>query len=139
MWIGFERSQHKLGTMRIWRTMFGILVLVLLAVSAWICIPPFPAPAVLVNDPLSVLTAKLGPPIGYAPRLDPTSFHWVKNRRPAMWSLIIAFNFRGPVKGSDHPESVERCLLINSVAVWPLCEFVTRARVMVPKRSNDRG
>jgi hypothetical protein len=123
--------------MRIKRTIFAGISVVVLAISAWVSIPPFPSPAALLGDSLSNLTAKLGPPTGYAPSQDPTSFHWVENRGPAEWSLIIAFYYRGPVGTSDRPISVVRCLYVGSTAVWPLCKFVTTGRLHVPNNRLD--
>jgi hypothetical protein len=100
--------------------------LVLLAVSAWVLIPPFPPPAALMDTSFAALTARLGYPTGSIP----TKFVvWEKSRGIAVWSLEVGYD-SATVAPMELPHSVSRSLWFKWAGVSVPYGYATRARVM---------
>jgi hypothetical protein len=124
----FMSSNYWLGSMSLRSTISIGAALVLLAASAWVLIPPFPSPAVLMNTSYASLTAKLGHPTGSIP----TKFVvWEESRGVAVWSLEVGYD-TATVDPMALPQDIKRGLWVKWAGVSVPYGYAARARVMAP-------
>jgi hypothetical protein len=108
---------------------------VLLAASAWVLIPAFPSPAMLMDHSFTSLTARLGQPAG---SIATKFVVWEKSRGIAVWSLEVGFD-TATVDPTALPQSISRSLWFKWAGVSVPYGYATRARVMAPSNLLERS
>jgi hypothetical protein len=121
----------------LFRSLIGLTVLLsLITVVAWMSMPPFPAPAKIIDMRPSSIVAMFGP-ASSGPSEEPVPLRpakvltWTKSRGIARWTLEMTW-FKAPNSPSDPPDSVSRSVRIPWINVTVPCGLVARARIMVP-------
>src|SRR5690348_4533254 len=92
------------------------LVLLLGSVVVWTLIPPLPASPLLLDEPLSSLITKFGPPNGTVPTTavpwhPASSLAWEKTRGIGVWILEVDWDRAAPT-ATTHPDFVSRTLRV---------------------------
>jgi len=107
----------------------------------WTLIPPFPASPLLLDEPLSSLTRRFGPPnvIGptsAVPWHPSRSLAWEKSRGIGIWILQADWGKALPT-ATTHPDSVSRTLRVLGANLPFSGDAAVRATVLVPATTAD--
>jgi hypothetical protein len=124
------------------RRVVAIVAALLAFGLAWVLVPPFPSPDLLLNTPLPELTKRFGVPRAAAPQqiagsLDAVkAVAWDRSRLVATWTLQadwVRWHGRDP---AAHPDSLLRCLRwAPPINILAPCDGAYTAQVMA---SNNR-
>jgi hypothetical protein len=117
-----------------------VLMAILVASIAWAVIPAFPASRLLIDQPMSALSAKLGRGIDVpsSPLLHlAMSMVWSRPRGIALWKLQADW-FESSAGLDRPPDSVSQTLYIPWLDASLPRDMVVRARVMVPNQRLER-
>ena len=112
------------------------------AFAAWVLTPPYPRPDTLLDQSLTSLTTRFGPPNGPVPvtplsRRLGKSVVWETQRLVAVWDMQVYLH-RGSADSMEYVDSAFRCLSpkwVSEPAKSLLsfsCDGVAEARVMAP-------
>jgi hypothetical protein len=125
------------------RSAVAIVAVIILLGLVWVLVPPFPAPADLIDKSPQALTMQLGSSHDVAlavpaPLRPWRTVAWEKSRGIAVWELQANWA-RAPADPLSPPDVISRCLRVSWAPAWAdvvlPCEAVARGRVMA---SNNR-
>ena len=85
--------------------------------SAWVLVPPYPAPSALIGVSYATIVNTLGPPAGSIPD---KFVAWLKPRGVATWSLEVSFGKYPPAEDAA-ALGASRCLWVKWAGVTVLC------------------